>query len=196
MCFISCNTAYPAFFMCTGCNCSIHKAKGCIVNSLYFFALRPLRRRALASAICFWMLAIVAPLAAQQQPLRIDFGPVDNQSSGERWVCSWATAQQLAPMTFPGGSPTAKKPPLEKSAPQPQSKGRSSTPIMSDRGEQIRQTVNQWISTSGLFDAVVDFDAAIRDPSRPVWMRPEFDPGDHIHPNDAGNPAMADAFDL
>jgi lysophospholipase L1-like esterase len=69
-------------------------------------------------------------------------------------------------------------------------------PTMSDRGEQIRQTVNQWIRTSGLFDAVVDFDAVIRDPSRPVRMRPEFDPGDHIHPNDAGNQAMADAFDL
>jgi lysophospholipase L1-like esterase len=27
-------------------------------------------------------------------------------------------------------------------------------------------------------------------------MRPEFDPGDHIHPNDAGNQTMADAFDL
>ena len=69
-------------------------------------------------------------------------------------------------------------------------------PTMSERGEQIRQTVNHWIRTSGLFDAVVDFDAVIRDPSRPVRMRPEFDPGDHIHPNDAGNQAMADAFDL
>jgi lysophospholipase L1-like esterase len=69
-------------------------------------------------------------------------------------------------------------------------------PTMSDRGEQIRQTVNQWIRTCGLFDGVVDFDQAIRDPSRPVRMRPEFDPGDHIHPNDAGNQAMADALDL
>jgi lysophospholipase L1-like esterase len=69
-------------------------------------------------------------------------------------------------------------------------------PTMSERGEQIRQTANQWIRTSGLFDGVVDFDAVIRDPSRPVRMRPEFDPGDHIHPNDAGNQAMADAFDL
>ena len=69
-------------------------------------------------------------------------------------------------------------------------------PTMSERGEQIRLTVNQWIRTSGLFDAVVDFDAVIRDPSRPVRMRHEFDPGDHIHPNDAGNQAMADAFDL
>jgi lysophospholipase L1-like esterase len=67
---------------------------------------------------------------------------------------------------------------------------------MSERGEQIRQTVNQWMRTSGFFDAVVDFDAVIGDPSRPVRMRPEYDPGDHIHPNDAGNQAMADALDL
>ena len=68
-------------------------------------------------------------------------------------------------------------------------------PTMSERGEKIRQTVNEWIRTCGLFDAVVDFDELIRDPSRPIRMRPEFDPGDHIHPNDAGNQAMADAFD-
>lgn len=69
-------------------------------------------------------------------------------------------------------------------------------PTMSERGEKIRQTVNEWIRTCRLFDAVVDFDAIIMDPSRPIRMRPEFDPGDHIHPNDAGNQAMADAFDL
>lgn len=69
-------------------------------------------------------------------------------------------------------------------------------PTMSERGEKIRLEVNQWIRTCGLFDAVADFDAVIRDPSRPVRMRPNFDPGDHIHPNDAGNQAMADAFDL
>jgi lysophospholipase L1-like esterase len=68
-------------------------------------------------------------------------------------------------------------------------------PTMTERGEKIRQTVNEWIRTSGAFDAVVDFDAIIRDPSRPIRMRPEFDPGDHIHPNDAGNQAMADVFD-
>ncbi len=69
-------------------------------------------------------------------------------------------------------------------------------PTMSERGEKIRQTVNEWIRTCGLFDAVVDFDELIRDPSRPIRMRPEFDPGDHIHPNDAGNQTMADAVDL
>jgi lysophospholipase L1-like esterase len=60
-------------------------------------------------------------------------------------------------------------------------------PTMSERGEQIRQTVNQRVRTGNLFDAVVDFDAVIRDSSRPVRMRPDFDPGDQIHPNDAGN---------
>lgn len=69
-------------------------------------------------------------------------------------------------------------------------------PTMTDRGEKIRKTVNKWIRTSGAFDAVVDFDELIRDPERPTRIRPEFDPGDHIHPNDAGNQAMADAFDL
>jgi lysophospholipase L1-like esterase len=69
-------------------------------------------------------------------------------------------------------------------------------PTASVRGEEIRTSVNQWIRTSHAFDAIVDFDAVVRDPQRPVKVRNDFDPGDHIHPNDAGNQAMADAFDL
>ena len=69
-------------------------------------------------------------------------------------------------------------------------------PTASERGEQIRQTVNRWIRANGNFDAVVDFDMTVRDPQRPVRLKQQFDPGDHIHPNDAGNQAMADAFDL
>lgn len=69
-------------------------------------------------------------------------------------------------------------------------------PTASERGEAIRQEVNKWIRAQGNFDAVVDFDAVVRDPQRPVRIRAEFDPGDHIHPNDAANQAMADAFDL
>jgi lysophospholipase L1-like esterase len=71
-----------------------------------------------------------------------------------------------------------------------------SVPTASERGEEIRQTVNRWIRAQGNFDAVVDFDAVVRDRDRPVRLKPEFDPGDHIHPNDAGNQAMAEAFDL
>jgi lysophospholipase L1-like esterase len=69
-------------------------------------------------------------------------------------------------------------------------------PTATQRGEAIRQTANQWIRTSRAFDAVVDFDAVLRDPARPIRLLPAFDPGDHIHPNDAGNRVMADAFDL
>jgi lysophospholipase L1-like esterase len=68
--------------------------------------------------------------------------------------------------------------------------------IATARTEQVRQAVNRWIRTKGNFDAVVDFDAVVRDPQKASAVKPEFDPGDHIHPNDAGNQAMADAFDL
>jgi lysophospholipase L1-like esterase len=56
--------------------------------------------------------------------------------------------------------------------------------------------VNQWVRTSGAFDAVIDFDKAVRDPAHPKRIRPEFDPGDHLHPNDAGYRAMAESIDL
>ena len=65
-----------------------------------------------------------------------------------------------------------------------------------EEGEQIRAALNSWIRMSGAFDAVVDFEAATRDPGNPKRFRAEFDPGDHLHPNDAGYQAMADAFDL
>jgi lysophospholipase L1-like esterase len=56
--------------------------------------------------------------------------------------------------------------------------------------------LNQWIRTSGEFDAVVDFDAAVLDKEHPARIRPDFNPGDNIHPNDLGNAAMANAFNL
>ncbi|WP_078852205.1 RICIN domain-containing protein [Streptomyces sp. NRRL B-3229] len=60
----------------------------------------------------------------------------------------------------------------------------------------VRTTVNNWIRTSGAFDAVVDFDAVVRDPNNPAQMLPAYDSGDHLHPNDAGMQAMANAVDL
>ena len=66
----------------------------------------------------------------------------------------------------------------------------------SENGESVRQAVNQWIRTSGAFDAIIDFDALTRDSANPKRLRSEFDSGDHVHPNDAGNQAMADAIDL
>jgi lysophospholipase L1-like esterase len=65
-----------------------------------------------------------------------------------------------------------------------------------EAGEQTRIAVNQWIRTSGAFDAVVDFEAAERDPEHPKQFRPGFNNGDHLHPNDAGYQAMADPIDL
>jgi lysophospholipase L1-like esterase len=62
--------------------------------------------------------------------------------------------------------------------------------------EAIRQAVNEWIRTGGAFDAVVDFDAVTRDPAQPTRLRPQLDSGDHVHPNDAGNRAMAEAIDI
>jgi lysophospholipase L1-like esterase len=63
-------------------------------------------------------------------------------------------------------------------------------------GEAKRQAVNAWIRQSGEFDAVVDFDKAIRDPASPGRMLAAYDSGDHLHPNDAGYQAMANAIDL
>jgi lysophospholipase L1-like esterase len=62
--------------------------------------------------------------------------------------------------------------------------------------EVMRAAVNQWIRTSGAYDAVIDFDAAIRDPSHPTRMLPAYDSGDHLHPNDVGYQVMANAVDL
>jgi lysophospholipase L1-like esterase len=66
----------------------------------------------------------------------------------------------------------------------------------SESKEATRQAVNQWIRTSGSFDGTVDFDAVLRDPDRPTRLLPRFASKDHLHPNDAGYRAMADAIDL
>jgi lysophospholipase L1-like esterase len=63
-------------------------------------------------------------------------------------------------------------------------------------GEQIREDVNHWILTSGAFDGVVDFAAATAAATDPQVFAPAFDSGDHLHPNDAGYQAMADAINL
>ena len=62
--------------------------------------------------------------------------------------------------------------------------------------ELERQAVNTWIRGSGELDGVVDFDAAVRDPARPGRLRPEYDDGDHLHLNAAGQRAMGEAVDL
>jgi lysophospholipase L1-like esterase len=64
------------------------------------------------------------------------------------------------------------------------------------RREAVRESVNAWMRASGAFDAVVDFDKALRDPENPVNMIPRFDCGDRLHPSDLGYRAMGDAIDL
>ena len=62
--------------------------------------------------------------------------------------------------------------------------------------EAIRQAVNDWLRKSDAFDAIADFDRALRDPDHPTRMLPTYDCGDHLHPSDAGYRAMGDAIDL
>ena len=63
-------------------------------------------------------------------------------------------------------------------------------------GETAREAVNQWIRTSGTFDGVVDFDQITHDPANPTRFNPQYDSGDHLHPNDAGYKAMGGGIDL
>jgi lysophospholipase L1-like esterase len=62
--------------------------------------------------------------------------------------------------------------------------------------EAKRLAVNEWIRKSGAFDGLVDFDRVVADPAHPSAIAPAFDSGDHLHPNDAGYKAMAEAVDL
>jgi lysophospholipase L1-like esterase len=62
--------------------------------------------------------------------------------------------------------------------------------------EVQRQAVNAWIRSSGMYDAVIDFDVATRDPANPRFMLAAYDSGDTLHPNSAGYQAMANAVDL
>ena len=62
--------------------------------------------------------------------------------------------------------------------------------------DALRQHINRWIRESGAFDAVIDVDAVLRDPDHPTRINPAFDSGDHLHPGDKGNRAMAGAVDI
>jgi lysophospholipase L1-like esterase len=65
-----------------------------------------------------------------------------------------------------------------------------------EQSEAARLAVNNWILTSGAFDATVDFDRVVRDPANPKQLNPAYNNGDRLHPNDAGYKAMAEAIDL
>ena len=62
--------------------------------------------------------------------------------------------------------------------------------------EQTRESVNASVRAGGIFDAYVDFDLAVRNPSQPTHLLAAYDSGDHIHPNAAGYVAMSNEFNL
>jgi lysophospholipase L1-like esterase len=62
--------------------------------------------------------------------------------------------------------------------------------------EAVRQAVNTWIRNSGKFDAVIDFDAVVRNPITLTTLLSAFDTGDGLHLNPAGYRAMANSIDL
>jgi lysophospholipase L1-like esterase len=62
--------------------------------------------------------------------------------------------------------------------------------------EAARQTVNTWIRTNQMTDAVIDFDTLVRNPAKPGSLLPDYDVGDHLHLSPAGYQAMADGIDL
>jgi lysophospholipase L1-like esterase len=66
----------------------------------------------------------------------------------------------------------------------------------SEAKEATRKAVNKWIRTSGAFDGVIDFDAVLRDPRHPSRLLAKFASKDHLHPNDDGYQAMAEAIDV
>jgi lysophospholipase L1-like esterase len=62
--------------------------------------------------------------------------------------------------------------------------------------EEVRQAVNAWFRTNQVYDTVIDFDAAVRDPAAPSNLLAAYDSSDHLHLSPAGYEAMAEAIDL
>jgi lysophospholipase L1-like esterase len=69
-------------------------------------------------------------------------------------------------------------------------------PYYSAAGEAVRQQINAWIRTGGAFDAVLDFDAVVRDPGQPTQIAEPLQSGDHLHGSDKGYEAIAESIDL
>ena len=65
-----------------------------------------------------------------------------------------------------------------------------------EQGEGMREALNNWIRTSGAYDAVIDFDKAVQDPANPKQILAKYNIRDKLHPNDDGYKAMADAVNL
>ncbi len=66
----------------------------------------------------------------------------------------------------------------------------------SDEKEERRQAINAWIRKTPAFDGVFDFETVVEDPANPGHLLPAYDLGDHLHPNTAGDAAIANAIPL
>ncbi|MEV6804629.1 GDSL-type esterase/lipase family protein [Streptomyces sp. NPDC051132] len=66
--------------------------------------------------------------------------------------------------------------------------------------EALRNQLNQWIrrtaGTRNGYDALAHFDRALANPRKPHTLRPAYDSGDHVHPNDAGYQRMTQTIPL
>lgn len=62
--------------------------------------------------------------------------------------------------------------------------------------DQLRKKINDWIRTSQTFDGVLDLDQGLKDSKHPDRLKPIYDSGDHLHPNDRGNQQMANLVHL
>ena len=65
-----------------------------------------------------------------------------------------------------------------------------------DYREEARNKVNEWIRSSGRFDAVIDFDKVLRNPADTMTILPDAHSGDFLHPNEKGYKMMGEAIDL
>lgn len=63
------------------------------------------------------------------------------------------------------------------------------------QNEATRQAVNEWIRSSGAFDAVIDFEKVVQDPANPLIIRADLT-ADFVHPNTEGYRLMGEAIDL
>jgi lysophospholipase L1-like esterase len=134
------------------------------------------------------------------------------ERSGVRWVIVFEGVNDIGGARGPGASTLAtdiidadKQFAAKAHAKNIRIYGATITPFggngyYSDQHEAIRQEVNAWVRTNSVFDGVVDFDAAVRNPDTPAQFREEFHPGlnanDWLHLNPAGYHAMADSIDL
>ena len=66
----------------------------------------------------------------------------------------------------------------------------------SAEGEAVRQAINTWIRSGEAFDAVLDFDSALRDAAHPTQISEGLHNGDHLHGSDAGYAKLASSIDL